>query len=448
MMRTQLKSQEQQPLINDRRLSWSAKKEENKGGGRAGSGEERADERDDSLLREEELTRGVLTTAAKERCAEIQFPADGLGATAKETRRGGRRGGTTVQEEVHHDVDLAGFLALQFRNAHLHGHQWRQRRLPDGRLLVTTPATHDGFYKRRLLQTRRIRWNHLLLHIKDGMCDDVYSVVSAPRLRVGLKVRGLPLEFWNMESVAALVSSFARLDATDEASSAGKICPRAESRYLQELYIPSHFLSMQTPTTADTRSRSSSFGIKGWMTRYPTRTLRLMLLPATTRLLTIARTKRILVEVKLTTRLTALTALPPSTCLQTTTRVPRALTLHVSVGVTYPTCSASYCGLSIYCLHHLRSSDRGSLTTVWHVPCLGFVSDTPRHHRSSFGSRANEQQLPDSPSPFGSWAGVSDEGNPAPFHLNASILLALIVAPYRTDLPAAASLGSLLPRFL
>ncbi|WOL13310.1 Gag-Pol polyprotein [Canna indica] len=124
----------------------------------------------------------------------------------------------TVQGQLHPKADLAGFLARQFAKYRWHLHLWEHRRLADGRFLITSPATDDSYYKRRLLRTKRILWNHVMLIIDNWKHEDSYELVHSPELQVGLELRGLPLMCWNSDTLIALTSSFGRFEAMASSS--------------------------------------------------------------------------------------------------------------------------------------------------------------------------------------------------------------------------------------
>ncbi|WOL09020.1 hypothetical protein Cni_G17773 [Canna indica] len=105
-----------------------------------------------------------------------------------------------VHGQMHQDLDLVPFLARQFGNSRCYLNKWRQRKLLDGRFLVTT---RDSRFKRRLLHLGQLKWNHLLFTFANWLRDQILSNVPAPVFKVGIELRSLLIIFWNFETLAA-----------------------------------------------------------------------------------------------------------------------------------------------------------------------------------------------------------------------------------------------------
>ncbi|WOL07357.1 hypothetical protein Cni_G16097 [Canna indica] len=101
----------------------------------------------------------------------------------------------TARGQLHQQADVVGFLARQFHDNRQHLQHWKQRKMADGRFLITTPEAEGSYYKRCLIYSAQIQWNHVMLQIDDWKQDELYLTVPPPELLVGLELRGLPIMF-------------------------------------------------------------------------------------------------------------------------------------------------------------------------------------------------------------------------------------------------------------
>ncbi|WOK98973.1 hypothetical protein Cni_G07685 [Canna indica] len=112
-------------------------------------------------------------------------------------------------------ADVTGFLASCFSDEAVHRHHWKQRALPDGRLLISTPAGYDSYYKRTLIKRGCFRWGAVTLSATKWVDKGEMEFVPNFEPSVGLELSGLPFRFWNSEALAILVSPFGAFDAID-----------------------------------------------------------------------------------------------------------------------------------------------------------------------------------------------------------------------------------------
>ncbi|WOK97562.1 hypothetical protein Cni_G06270 [Canna indica] len=124
----------------------------------------------------------------------------------------------TIRGALEAEADVAGFLASCFRDVSSHRRYWRQRSLPDGRLLITTAPDPSSYFKRSLIRRRTFQWGDASLSVDDWVEDEVYDHMPMMELSVGLALRDLPIIFWNEEALSALVCSFGAFDALDTRS--------------------------------------------------------------------------------------------------------------------------------------------------------------------------------------------------------------------------------------
>ncbi|WOL01156.1 hypothetical protein Cni_G09870 [Canna indica] len=79
----------------------------------------------------------------------------------------------SVVGSLKEDANVAGFLASCFKDEAAHRRLWRQRRLLDGRLLITTPAGNDSLYKRTLLRRSSFRVDDW---IEEGVLEFIFNL--------------------------------------------------------------------------------------------------------------------------------------------------------------------------------------------------------------------------------------------------------------------------------